>query len=129
MSLYEFQIVYPLHKYSLHRGRHREPYENELLHYGTQQLKDNFASIRFIGQAEEKASVISFLLGDIHPYDVGVIVDKLGVALRTGHHCTQPLMQRFNIPGTLRASFAFYNTKAEIDQMISALKKAEMMLS
>jgi cysteine desulfurase/selenocysteine lyase len=104
-------------------------YEKELLAYGTQQLKENFPNLRLVGEAQEKASVISFLLGAIHPYDVGVLLDKMGVAIRTGHHCTQPLMQRFGIPGTLRASFAFYNTKAEIDQMIEALAKAERMLS
>lgn len=104
-------------------------YEQELLHYGTHALKENFPNLRIIGEAEQKTSVISFLLGDIHPYDVGVILDKLGIAVRTGHHCTQPIMQHFEIPGTLRASFAFYNTKSEIDNMIEALKKAEMMLA
>lgn len=103
-------------------------YEQELLHYGTAQLKDQFSDLRIYGEAEEKASVISMLIGDIHPYDMGTILDKLGVAVRTGHHCTQPIMQRFGIPGTLRASFAFYNTREEIDQMIEALKRAEMML-
>lgn len=103
-------------------------YEQELLHYGTAQLKDQFSDLRIYGEAEEKASVISMLIGDVHPYDMGTILDKLGVAVRTGHHCTQPIMQRFGIPGTLRASFAFYNTREEIDQMIEALKRAEMML-
>lgn len=104
-------------------------YEQELLQYGTEQLKNHFPALRLIGEAAEKASVISFLLGDIHPYDAGVILDKLGIAMRTGHHCTQPLMQRFGIPGTLRASFSFYNTKEEIDRMISALEKAQSMLA
>lgn len=104
-------------------------YENELLEYGTEQLSQNFKNIRFIGQADEKASVISFLLGDIHPYDAGVILDKLGIAVRTGHHCTQPLMKHFNIPGTIRASFSFYNTKPEIDRMIEALHKVNQMFS
>ena len=104
-------------------------YEKELLDYGTEQLRNNFSNIRFIGEAKEKASVISFLLGDIHPYDIGVLLDKMGIATRTGHHCTQPLMKHFGIPGTMRASFAFYNTKDEIDQMVEALAKAEMMLS
>lgn len=104
-------------------------YEQELLNYGTEQLKAAFPKLRIIGEAEEKTSVISFLLGDIHPYDTGVILDKLGIAMRTGHHCTQPIMQHFGISGTLRASFAFYNTKSEIDSMVEALKKAEMMLS
>lgn len=104
-------------------------YEQELLHYGTSLLKDRFPSFRPIGDAQEKTSVISFLMGDIHPYDMGVILDKLGIAVRTGHHCTQPIMQHFGIPGTMRASFAFYNTKAEIDQMADALERAQNMLS
>lgn len=103
-------------------------YENELLIYGTEQLS-TFDKMRFIGEAKNKASVISFLLGEIHPYDIGVILDKLGVAVRTGHHCTQPIMEEFKIPGTVRASFAFYNTKEEIDILVAGLKKAEMMLS
>lgn len=104
-------------------------YEQELLEYATQELKANFSNLRIFGEAEHKTSVVSFLIGDIHPYDLGVILDKLGVAVRTGHHCTQPIMQYFNIPGTLRASFAFYNTKSEIDQMIAALQKGVAMLS
>lgn len=103
-------------------------YENELLQYGTDQLSQ-FNKMKIIGQAENKASVISFLLGDIHPYDAGVILDKLGIAVRTGHHCTQPIMDFFGIPGTIRASFAFYNTKEEIDRLVDGLKKVEMMLS
>jgi len=104
-------------------------YEQELLAYGTAQLKQRFPDLRIIGEAEQKTSVISFLLGEIHPYDVGVILDKLGVAVRTGHHCTQPIMSHFEIPGTIRASFAFYNTKSEIDQMVEALDKAQSMLA
>jgi cysteine desulfurase/selenocysteine lyase len=104
-------------------------YEQELLEYGTLVLKERFPKIRMIGEAENKTSVISFLLEGIHPYDAGVILDKLGVALRTGHHCTQPVMKFFDIPGTLRASFAFYNTKSEIDQMADALEKAQAMLA
>tara|TARA_B100001115_G_C15832050_1_gene415416 strand:- start:213 stop:1454 length:1242 start_codon:yes stop_codon:yes gene_type:complete len=104
-------------------------YEQELLQYGTQLLKERFPDLRIFGEAEEKTSVISFLLGSIHPYDTGVILDKLGVAVRTGHHCTQPIMQHFGIPGTIRASFAFYNTKAEIDRLADALEKAQAMLS
>ncbi|WP_421751890.1 aminotransferase class V-fold PLP-dependent enzyme [Croceimicrobium sp.] len=104
-------------------------YEQELLQYGTQLLKERFPELRILGEAEQKTSVISFLLGDIHPYDTGVILDKLGVAVRTGHHCTQPIMQHFGIPGTIRASFAFYNTKAEIDRLADALEKAQAMLS
>jgi len=82
-----------------------------------------------IGTAKEKASVVSFNIDKIHPYDVGVILDKLGIAVRTGHHCTQPLMDIFCIPGTVRASFAFYNTKEEIDVLVNAVKKAVSMLS
>lgn len=104
-------------------------YEQELLEYGTARLKETFSDLRIIGEAEQKTSVISFLIGSIHPYDLGVILDKLGIAVRTGHHCTQPIMQHFDIPGTLRASFAFYNTKPEIDSMVEALQKAVAMLS
>lgn len=103
-------------------------YENELLAYGHEQL-GQFQNMRFIGEAAQKASVISFLLGDIHPYDAGVILDKLGIAVRTGHHCAQPVMDFFNIPGTVRASFSFYNTKEEIDLLVEGLKKVEQMLS
>jgi len=103
-------------------------HEDALLIYGTNQLKLNFDTIRIVGEAENKASVISFLLGNAHPYDVGALLDKMGIAVRTGHHCTEPLMKRFEIPGTVRASFAFYNTFEEIDLMIMALKRAEKML-
>ncbi|MDR0229312.1 MAG: cysteine desulfurase [Flavobacteriaceae bacterium] len=103
-------------------------YEKELLDYGTKRLSE-IEGLRFIGTAKEKTSVISFNLEGIHPYDVGVIVDKLGVAVRTGHHCTQPIMDFFEIPGTVRASFSFYNTKEEIDILVDAVKKAQMMLS
>jgi len=103
-------------------------YEEELLTYGTKRLSE-IEGIEFCGTAAHKASVISFNIKGLHPYDVGAIVDKLGVAVRTGHHCAQPIMSHFNIPGTIRASFSFYNTKEEIDQMIEALKKAQTMLS
>lgn len=103
-------------------------YENELLNYGHQQLSQ-FENMRFIGEAENKASVISFLLGDIHPYDAGSILDKLGIAVRTGHHCTQPIMSFYDIPGTVRASFSFYNTKEEIDRLVEGLRKVESMLA
>lgn len=104
-------------------------YEQELLEYGTSRLKQEFKNMRIIGEAEHKTGVISFLLGNIHPYDAGMILDKLGIAVRTGHHCTQPIMDRFDIPGTVRASFAFYNTKEEIDRLVEGLKKVEAMLS
>lgn len=102
-------------------------YEQELLEYGTNKLKE-FEGMRIIGEAKEKTSVISFLLGKNHPYDVGMILDKLGIAVRTGHHCTQPIMDRLDIPGTVRASFAFYNTKEEIDRFAEGLRKVEAML-
>ena len=105
-------------------------YEKELLVYGTKQLLE-IEGIEIYGPKDlnKKASVISFNLKGIHPYDVGTIIDKLGIAVRTGQHCAQPIMDFYKIPGTIRASFAFYNTKEEIDLMIEALKKAQMMLS
>lgn len=103
-------------------------YEEELLVYATNQLKQ-IEGIEFVGEAKNKASVISFNLKGIHPYDVGSILDKLGIAVRTGHHCAQPVMQHFNVPGTVRASFAFYNTKEEIDIFVEGVKTAQRMLS
>ena len=103
-------------------------YEHELLEYGTKRLLE-IEGLKIIGTAKQKTSVISFNIEGIHPYDIGTIIDKLGIAVRTGHHCAQPIMDFFQIPGTLRASFAFYNTKEEIDLLIEALKKAKMMLS
>ena len=105
-------------------------YEKELLAYGTKRLME-IENMEIYGPKDlnKKASVISFNIKGIHPYDVGTIIDKLGIAVRTGHHCAQPIMDFYKIPGTIRASFAFYNTKEEIDLMIKALKKAQMMLS
>ncbi|PHS67534.1 MAG: cysteine desulfurase CsdA [Flavobacterium sp.] len=103
-------------------------YENDLLIYATQKLLE-IKGLRIYGTSSEKTAVISFNIEGIHPYDIGTIVDKLGVAVRTGHHCTQPIMDFYKIPGTVRASFAFYNTKTEIDIFIEAIKKAKMMLS
>ncbi|WP_339753729.1 cysteine desulfurase [uncultured Winogradskyella sp.] len=103
-------------------------YENELLDYATERLQ-NIEGLKIYGTAKEKTSVISFNVGTIHPYDIGTILDKMGIAVRTGHHCAQPIMDYFKIPGTIRASFMFYNTKEEIDVFITALKKAIMMLS
>jgi len=103
-------------------------YEQELLDYGTKKLQE-IEGITFYGTSENKTSVISFNINGIHPYDIGTIIDKLGIAVRTGHHCTQPIMRFFNIPGTIRASFAFYNTKEEIDIFVEAVKKAKMMLT
>ena len=102
-------------------------HENELLKYGTEKLTE-FPEIRIIGTAKYKASVISFLIGDIHPYDAGVILDKLGIAVRTGVHCTQPIIDYYKLPGTVRASFCFYNTKQEIDILVEGVKKVIKML-
>lgn len=102
--------------------------ELELLDYATQRLLE-IEGLKIFGTAKEKTSVISFNVGEIHPYDIGTIIDKLGIAVRTGHHCTQPIMDFFKIPGTIRASFSFYNTKEEIDVMVEAVKKAQLMLS
>jgi cysteine desulfurase/selenocysteine lyase len=102
--------------------------ELELLDYGTKRLLE-IDGLRIFGTSEAKTSVISFNIDGIHPYDIGTIIDKLGIAVRTGHHCAQPIMNFFGIPGTIRASFSFYNTKEEIDIMVEAVKKAKMMLS
>ena len=105
-------------------------YEHELLVYGTEKLKE-IEGVTIYGPSDlsKKASVISFNIEEIHPYDIGTIIDKLGIAVRTGHHCAQPIMDFYKIPGTIRASFAFYNTKEEIDIFVEAVKKAKMMLS
>lgn len=103
-------------------------YEHELLDYGTKQL-EAIDGLKIYGTSKNKTSVISFNLEGIHPYDVGTLLDKMGIAVRTGHHCAQPIMAFYNIPGTVRASFAFYNTKSEIDALVEGVKKAKMMLS
>ncbi|TNJ44334.1 cysteine desulfurase [Tamlana fucoidanivorans] len=103
-------------------------YEHELLSYATEQLSA-IKGLKIYGTSAQKTSVISFNLKGIHPYDVGTILDKLGIAVRTGHHCAQPIMDFYKIPGTVRASLAFYNTKAEIDALVEGVKKAKMMLS
>ncbi len=102
-------------------------YENELLAYATEQLS-KIEGLKIIGQAKEKVSVISFVIEGIHPQDIGVILDQQGIAIRTGHHCTQPLMKRFGIPGTSRASFAVYNTKEEIDKLVKGIEKVKKMV-
>ena len=102
-------------------------YEQELLDYATEQLK-SIDGVRIYGEAPQKTAVVSFNVNEIHPYDIGSILDKLGIAVRTGHHCAQPIMDFYKIPGTVRASFSFYNTKEEIDMMIKALKRAIQML-
>lgn len=103
-----------------------EAYETELLHYATEKLS-HIEGIRFIGTADHKGAVISFLVKDIHHYDMGMLLDKLGIAVRTGHHCAQPLMQNYGIEGTVRASFSFYNTKEEIDQFVKAVERVSNM--
>ncbi len=105
-----------------------EAYEKELLAYVNQKLA-TLENIEIYGNSDHKVSVISFNVKDIHPYDIGTIIDKMGVAVRTGHHCTQPIMDFYKIPGTVRASFSFYNTKEEIDYFIASLEKAIRMLS
>jgi len=102
-------------------------YENELLVYATEKLQE-IDGLRIYGSAA-KTAVISFNIEGIHPYDIGAILDKLGVAVRTGHHCAQPIMAFYKIPGTVRASFSFYNTFAEVDVLVAAVRKAQMMLS
>jgi cysteine desulfurase/selenocysteine lyase len=103
-------------------------YENELLAYGTEKLSA-IDGLRIIGTAAQKASVLSFVIDGTHPYDIGMILDKLGIAVRTGHHCTQPIMERFGLPGTVRASFAFYNTLQEIDILVAGVNRAVKMLT
>ncbi|MBO7165328.1 MAG: cysteine desulfurase [Muribaculaceae bacterium] len=102
-------------------------HEEDLLHYATEQLL-RIPGLRIYGTSEHKSAVISFLVGDIHPYDIGMLLDKLGVAVRTGHHCAQPLMDYYDIPGTVRASFAVYNTRQEVDAFIAALQRFLPML-
>ena len=103
-------------------------YEKELLEYATQKL-ESIEGLRIIGTAENKVSVISFILENIHNYDAGMVIDKMGIAVRTGHHCAEPLMDRFNIEGTIRASFSFYNTKEEIDKLYEAILTVKQMFS
>ncbi|CAN5273962.1 cysteine desulfurase [soil metagenome] len=103
-------------------------YEQELLEYATKRILE-IEGVKIYGTAREKTAVLSFNIEGIHPYDIGTIVDKLGIAVRTGHHCAQPIMDFFKIPGTVRASFSFYNTKKEIDLFIEAVKRAKSMLS
>lgn len=102
-------------------------WEHELLQYAVQQLK-TIPNLRFIGDAPNRAGAVSFLVGDIHPFDLGELLDKQGIAVRTGHHCTQPLMDLYGIAGTVRASFALYNTKAEIDKLVAGVERAAGIL-
>ncbi len=103
-------------------------HESDLLAYATEQLRA-IDGLRIVGEASEKASVISFLIGETHPYDVGTLLDQMGIAVRTGHHCTEPLMDRYGIPGTVRASFALYNTREDVDRLVDALQRIQPMLA
>jgi cysteine desulfurase/selenocysteine lyase len=103
-------------------------HENKLLHYATEELS-KILGLKIYGIGAHKTSVISFNIEGIHPYDIGTILDKLGIAVRTGHHCAQPIMDFFKIPGTVRASFAFYNTIEEVDALVAGVKRAKQMLS
>lgn len=115
--------------YLNHIGFHNiHQHETHLLQHATKRLLE-IEGLKIYGTGKNKASVISFNIDGIHPYDIGSIIDKLGIAVRTGHHCAQPIMNFFCIPGTIRASFSFYNTKEEIDIMVEAIKKAKAMLS
>jgi len=97
-------------------------YEQELLEYATKAIS-SVPGVRLVGTARRKAAVVSFLLGEVHPHDVGTILDQEGIAVRAGHHCAQPVMDRFGIPATIRASLALYNTREEIDLLVNGLKK------
>lgn len=102
-------------------------HEDDLLRYATDRLRQ-LPGVRIYGTAPQKTSVLSFLVGEAHPYDVGTLLDQLGVAVRTGHHCTQPIMDRYGIPGTVRASFAVYNTREEVDAFVAALERVMPLL-
>ncbi len=103
-------------------------YEQQLLEYATTELL-GIEGLRIYGTAKEKTAVVSFNIAGLHPYDIGTILDKLGIAVRTGHHCAQPIMDFFKIPGTVRASFSFYNTMEEVNILVAGVKKAKQMLS
>ena len=107
--------------------REVEAHESQLLQFAIEKLSE-IDGIRFIGEAEHRSGLVSFIIDGIHPYDLGTIIDKMGVAVRTGHHCAEPVMTRFGIPGTVRASFALYNTMEEVEVFVNAVKKAAMML-
>jgi len=103
-------------------------HEEELLTYATASLEE-IPGLRIIGKAKEKLSVISFVVEGLHPQDIGILLDNRGIAVRTGHHCAEPLMKRFGIPGTARVSLAMYNTREEIDELVAGLKKTIQILS
>ena len=104
-----------------------ESYEEELLDYATAKL-NQIEGLRIYGNTKHKTAVISFNIDSLHPYDVGTLLDKMGIAVRTGHHCAQPIMDYYKIPGTIRASFAFYNTKDEVDAFVNGVQRAIAML-
>jgi cysteine desulfurase/selenocysteine lyase len=97
-------------------------HEHDLLEYATKKVSA-LPGVRVIGTAAEKASVLSFVIEDVHPHDIGTILDQEGIAVRTGHHCAQPVMERFSIPATVRASFAVYNTRAEVDALVAGIRR------
>jgi cysteine desulfurase/selenocysteine lyase len=99
-----------------------------LLEYATREL-DGMKGVRIIGTAKDKAAVLSFNIEGVHPHDVGTILNEDGVAVRTGHHCAQPVMQRFGVPATVRASFAFYNTFEEVDQLVAGIRRVQKMFA
>ena len=103
-----------------------QPYEQELLAYGAAQL-EKVPGVKLVGTAKHKAGVLSFVMDGVHPHDLGTIVDQEGVAIRTGHHCAMPVMERYGLPATARASLAFYNTHADLDALVVALRKAREM--
>ena len=103
-------------------------HEDQLEQYATEQLS-KISGMQFIGEAKKRAALVSFNIEGLHSYDIGVLLDKMGIAIRTGHHCAQPIMERYNVPGTVRISFGVYNTEEEIDICITAIKKAQTMLA
>ena len=103
-----------------------EAYEHELTRYATERLQA-IEGMRIFGTTPDKGSVISFLVGDIHHFDLGTLLDRLGIAVRTGHHCAQPLMERLGIEGTVRASFSFYNTREEVDALVAGIERVRKM--
>ena len=102
-------------------------YEDDLLEYATKKLKQ-IPGLKIYGEAAQKTAVVSFNLEGIHPYDIGTLLDQMGIAVRTGHHCAQPIMDFYEIPGTVRASFSFYNTLEEVDRLVEGVEKARQML-
>jgi cysteine desulfurase/selenocysteine lyase len=104
-----------------------EAHEADLLAYATSEVQ-SIPGVHLIGTARDKAGVLSFVMDDIHPHDIGTILDREGIAVRTGHHCAQPVMQRFNIPATARASFGLYNTREEVDALVAGIQKVREVM-